>query len=417
MPKRPRSFYKIIWSYTMDDFRRPVNRVSQPSTPPSSPQLQQSPPTVAAPLQSQVSPAQPEAIPLQPLDAPTGIAPKKPRKKLLLWVVAGIVGTLILLAGGLFIWYTTQLSALNPADTNKKQITIESGTTPDQIATLLEEEKVIRSSTVFLWHTRLQGVQNNLQAGTYRLSPSESTPQIAAHISGGKVDTFNITFIPGATLADNKKAFISAGYSEEEIDAAFSKTYDSPLFAGKPAGADLEGYIYGETYNVASNATVEDILERTFEEFYAVVEENDLVARYQKHDLSLYQGIILASIVQREASSTVDDMPQISQVFHKRLSIDMPLGSDPTYQYAADKMGVPRSTTLDSPYNTRRYPGLPPGPIAVPGEKALVAVASPADGDYLYFLSGDDDITYFSRTFEEHEQNIVDHCQKKCQIL
>jgi UPF0755 protein len=95
----------------------------------------------------------------------------------------------------------------------------------------------------------------------------------------------------------------------------------------------------------------------------------------------------------------------------------MPLGSDPTYQYAADKMGVPRSTTLDSPYNTRRYPGLPPGPIAVPGEKALVAVVSPAEGDYLYFLSGDDDVTYFSRTFEEHEQNIVTHCQKKCQIL
>lgn len=401
----------------MDDFRRPINRAPQPQARQPLPQQPARPATTPQPQPQQPLPVQPEAIPSQPLDSPTGISPKKPRKKLFIWIIAGIVGTLALLAGGLFLWYSTQLSALNPADTDKKQVTIESGTTPDQIASLLEEEKVIRNAMAFLWYARIQGVQNSLQAGTYRLSPSESTPQIVAHISGGKVDTFNITFIPGATLADNKKAFISAGYSEEEIDAAFSKTYDSPLFTGKPAEADLEGYIYGETYNVASNATVEEILERTFEEFYSVVEENNLIARYKEYDLTLYQGIILASIVQREASSTVDDMPQISQVFHKRLSIDMPLGSDPTYQYAADKMGVPRSTTLDSPYNTRRYAGLPPGPIAVPGERALVAVASPAEGDYLYFLSGDDDVTYFSRTFEEHEQNIVDHCQKKCQIL
>lgn len=405
----------------MDDFRRPVNRAPQPVPPrplqqPLQPQQPQQPP-VAPPVQPQTPPVQPDLSLSQPLDTPTGISPKKPRKKRLLWVILGIIGTLVLLAGGLFFWYTTQLSPLNTADTTKKEVTIESGTTPDQIAVLLEEEKVIRSSVAFLWYSRIQGVQNNLQAGTYRLSPSESTPEIVAHISGGKVDTFNITFIPGATLADNKKAFISAGYSEEEVDAAFLKSYESPLFAGKPAEADLEGYIYGETYNVASDATVEEILERTFEEFYGVVQENDLIARYEKHDMTLYQGIILASIVQREASSTVDDMPQISQVFHKRLAMDMPLGSDPTYQYAADKMGVPRSTTLDSPYNTRRYPGLPPGPIAVPGEKALVAVASPAKGDYLYFLSGDDDVTYFSRTFEEHEQNIVTHCQKKCQIL
>lgn len=360
--------------------------------------------------------SQPELLP-QPLDAPTGISPKKPRKKLRSWIISAIVGLIILIVGSIFAWYSIQLSPLNSSDTSRKLVKIELGTTPDQIASLLEDEKVIRNATAFLWYTRIQGVQNTLQAGTYRLSASESTPQIAEHISSGKVDTFNITFIPGATLADNRKAFISAGYSEEEVDAAFSKTYDSPLFEGKPANADLEGYIYGETYNVGSDASVEDILELVFDEFYGVVQENNLVAQYKAHDLTLYQGIILASIVQREASSTVDDMGQIAQVFHRRLSIDMPLGSDPTYQYAADKMGVPRSTTLDSPYNTRIHTGLPPGPIAVPGEKALLAVANPAEGDYLYFLSGDDDKTYFSRSLEEHERNIVDHCQKKCQIL
>ena len=88
-----------------------------------------------------------------------------------------------------------------------------------------------------------------------------------------------------------------------------------------------------------------------------------------------------------------------------------------TYQYIADKQGIERRIDLDSPYNTRRYVGLPPGPIATPGVDALRAVANPAPGDYLYFLSGDDDVTYFGRTLQEHERNIIDHCAKKCQII
>ena len=94
----------------------------------------------------------------------------------------------------------------------------------------------------------------------------------------------------------------------------------------------------------------------------------------------------------------------------------MVLGSDVTYQYIADKTGVTRDPGLDSPYNTRRYPGLTPTPIASPGKAALLAVANPAAGDYIYFLSGDDDVTYFAHTYAEHERNIVDYCQKKCSV-
>ena len=92
----------------------------------------------------------------------------------------------------------------------------------------------------------------------------------------------------------------------------------------------------------------------------------------------------------------------------------MTLGSDVTYQYAADKLGVARDPNLDSPYNTRKYKGLPPGPISSPGLSALQAAAAPASGDYLFFLSGDDNKTYFAHTNEQHEQNILQHCQKKC---
>ena len=146
-----------------------------------------------------------------------------------------------------------------------------------------------------------------------------------------------------------------------------------------------------------------------------MLEQNQLQEAFAEQGLSLYEGITLASIIQREAIG--GDEPQIAQVFYSRLSIGMELGSDVTYQYIADKTGVARDVNLDSPYNTRRYVGLPPGPIASPGVDALLATANPAEGDYLYFLSGDDDVTYFARTLEEHETNIREHCQQKCQII
>ncbi|HRN90765.1 MAG TPA: endolytic transglycosylase MltG, partial [Candidatus Saccharibacteria bacterium] len=237
----------------------------------------------------------------------------------------------------------------------------------------------------------------------------------------------DITFYPGATLfdksdtADNKKLDVQtvlkrAGYNDSEITAAFDKTYNGPLFAGKPVGSDIEGYVYGDTYKFNKNATVEQILQRTFDEFYGVVQKNDLVDKFKSHGLNLYQGITLASIVQREAYNA-NDQKQVAQVFYSRLAIGMQLGSDVTYQYIADKLGVPRDTNLDSPYNTRRYTGLPPGPIATPGLSALMAVAEPAEGDYLYFLAGDDGKVYFAHTNAEHESNIQKHCQIGCSTL
>ncbi len=418
MRKLQQSFFKTTWSSIMDDFRRkPVNKVPlgsdvRPVTPVQTP----SNPVEPAELTNQQS----ESIAPQPLDVPTGIttpAPKKSKMKRIIWIIVSLLVVLLAAAGTIFAWYTTHLSPVDSSDSNKRVVKIEAGSTPSIIADTLKENGVIRDQTAFLWYTRIKGVQNSLQAGSYRLAPSESTPQIVEHLSNGKVDTFSITFLPGATLEDNRKAFIAAGYSEEEVDTGLAKTYDSPLFEGKPANADLEGYIYGETYTFGTDTTVEAILEHVFEEYYSVIKENNLVAAFAAKDFTLYQGITLASIIQREASPKGDDMPQIAQVFYSRLAIDMPLGSDVTYQYIADKLGVQRSTDLDSHYNTRRYAGLPPGPISVPGKKALLAVANPASGDYLYFLSGDDNITYFARTNAEHEANIRNHCQEKCQII
>ena len=409
----------------MDEFRRrPVNRVNgAPAQPVRS--------VATSPVVTPVSVPQPTT----PKDAPvgasepltpqeitekggTGIAPpKKSKKKIIIWSIVAIILAGLLTLGGLWAWYQVQLSPVDSANKDRKLVVIAENSLPSQIADELKEQGVIRNQTAFLVHARLSGVQNNLQAGTYRLSPSESTPQIVDHLVNGKVDVFSLTFLPGATLADNRQVFLDAGYGTTEVDAALAKEYTSPLFQTKPATADLEGYIYGETYSFGTNTSVEAILTSIFDHYYGIVEENGLVAKYKAQNLTLFQGITLASIVQREASPGGDDMAQIASVFYNRLKEGMPLGSDVTYQYIADKTGVTRDPTLDSPYNTRRYPGLPPGPIAAPGLKALIAVGSPASSDYLYFLSGDDNITYFAKTLDQHEANIRNHCQEKCKII
>ncbi|MDB5161728.1 MAG: Endolytic murein transglycosylase [Candidatus Saccharibacteria bacterium] len=390
MPKRQRSSYKTIWKVTMD--KRPLNPPPKPIEPPVIP---------------------------QPIEATeTGLVIKKKwskRRKIVLFSGIGVLLALIIIVLGGVIWYQVSLSPLGSNKNELIKVTIAPNTSPNAIGNLLVEKKIIRSSDAFSVYTRLTGTRNKLQAGIYRLSPSETTPRIVEHLTNGTVDTFDITFLPGATLSENRKVLLDAGYTDEEVEAGLNAVYTSALFDTKPASADLEGYIYGDTYKFGAGATVSDILNYTFETYLGVITKNDLVTKFKARNLTLYQGITLASIIQRE--SVGGDEAQIAEVFYNRLAQGMVLGSDVTYQYIADKTGVARDPNLDSPYNTRRFAGLPPGPIATPGLASLKAVATPAEGDYLFFLSGDDDVTYFARTNAEHEQNITDHCKVKCSTL
>ena len=367
----------------------------------------------------------------QPINGqPSGL--KNPQKgfsrKFLLWVVSLIIAIILGVVASGIIWYSVQLSPVGNDKGQLKLITIAPGSTQSQIGNELEKLSIIRSATAFDIYTRLSGKQNVLQAGTYRLSPAETIPQIVEHFVNGSVDQFSITFYPGATLTDttnNSKKYdvttilTKAGYSSQEISTALKETYDSPLFVSKPAGNDLEGYVYGETYNFNTGATVSDILKGTFAEFYKVVQANNLVKDFASHELNLYKGITLASIVQREINSPQGNQPstdqkQATQVFYSRLGINMPLGSDVTSIYIAHKTGQEPDYGLVSPYNTRLSIGLPPGPIAVPGLTALLAVAQPATTNYLFFLSGDDGAIRFASNIAEHEANRVNYCKEAC---
>jgi len=407
------------------DFNHKPRPAGQPVGPPRpaqplAPRPFQPVPTQPQPLSTTPTPdltpvAPPVSQPIQPNTAGLKVKKSSKGKKIALFTLLGLFIIILGLAAAGYSWYQSQLSPVGSNKDELVKVTIPKDSAPSTIGQILKEKNVIRSEEAFALYTRISKTQNSLQAGAYRISPSESTPEIVEHLTSGRVDTFDITFLPGSTLAQNRQVLIKAGFSESEVDAGLSASYDSPLFDGKPASADLEGYIYGETYKFGSDATVKEILAHTFEIYNEFVSENDLVAKFKAQDLTLYQGIILASIVQRE--SIGGDEPEIASVFYNRLANGTELGSDVTYQYIADKTGVARDVNLDSPYNTRRYTGLPPGPIAAPGKNALLAVANPAQTDYLFFLSGDDDVTYYGTTLAEHEENIKAHCQQKCSIL
>lgn len=311
-----------------------------------------------------------------------------------------------------------------------QSFSVESGAGVGDIASDLKSAGLIRDELVFQVYARLNSGGKSLKAGTYELNPGMSVAEITETLlHGGKDNVFSFTIFPGETISAIKKKLVDVGYSAEEVDTAFAGTYNgaeySWMFDGKPEGSSLEGYIYGETYEFYKDDDVKTIIEKTLKEMARVLKENDFQAKFAAHELNLYQGITLASIVQREANNA-EDQAKVAQIFYNRLHQDIPLGSDVTVQYAVDLVDPNRETytnnalalEIDSEYNTRKNPGLPYGPIANPGLSALQAAATPDEsmGEYIYFLTGDDGLMYYSITDSEHQQNIVDHCQELCGV-
>lgn len=344
---------------------------------------------------------------------------KRVFRKRILVVFTVLLFCFISFCGILFLSYN---SAINYKTNNSKKVNfnISKGESLDLIAQKLADKKIIISKNSFIFYARMNN-KRNILAGSYQLSSSMTIPEVLDILNKGQaVDSFNITFLPGGTVKMAKNALLKAGYSKNEIDDAFSKDYSGEfptLFSGKPKNTDLEGFLYGQTHNFKKGTKVENILRRYFADFEAKIKELNLENKFKQKGLSLYEGIILSSIVQKETLSDFEDQQKVAGVFYNRIKAGMTLGSDVTYQYIADKTGAERTPNLESPYNLRKYKGLTPTPIATPGLSALKATASPAEHNYLFFLSGDDDKTYYGRTDIEHQDNIKKYCAKKCLIL
>ncbi len=237
-----------------------------------------------------------------------------------------------------------------------------------------------------------------------------------------QAETFAFTIRPGETIYDIKKNLIAAGYTEAEVNEALAAEYDFDFLQGRPEGASLEGYLFGETHEFYATATATEVIQKFLEGTEQVIRENNLTEQFAAQGLTLNEGFILASVVQKEAAAS--DMPTVAQVFLSRLKYGIPLGSDVTVSYALDTIDPDREAytdnssalQVDSCYNTRLYAGLPCGAISNPGLSALLAVANPTDTNYLYFLTGDDGKMYYSYTEAEHIQNAALYCLELCKV-
>jgi len=328
-----------------------------------------------------------------------------------------VLSLLIICAGIAATWWTTSLRPVDSADTKTRQFIVDKGASTDQIATALQKAGFIRNALVFKIYVRLN--HKIIEAGTHLLSPSYSTPKIADKLAQAKADEIEIQVPPGLTLKQLRATWKKYGYTDSEIDAAYVADYASPLFNGRPDNLPvktrLEGYIYPETYRIYSGDKLETVIKKALNQFEQVAAANDLSAKFAAKNLSFYQGVTLASLVLREVSNN-DDQKTVAAVFFNRLRAGMTLGSDPTYTYAYNQGYCKvNSSACDSPYNTYRSGGLPPGPIANVGLSALLAVAYPIETDYYYFVAGDGvdaGKTFFAATAEEHAANIAAHCSK-----
>lgn len=389
---------------------------------------------------------------------------KQPKKKSFMKKIIIALVILLTVAGlgafGAYTWYEKQLAAPknfsckfnSPAaaatsegseenpDCHYQKFEIKTNQTIGDIAENLKKAGLIRSDFAFKTYLKLSSKSAKIKAGTYSLRANLSAKEIVEQMEKGVAssEVFNLTVLPGETLKEIKQKLIKLGYLSEQIDTALLKKYDSPVLKGlydnegkltnpaQPANVALEGYLYGETYQFYKGETVEHIFETMINQLNSVVVANHIEEKFQKRGFSLREGLILASIIQKEAHS--EDMPGVSMVFQNRLKVGMTLGSDVTATYAADLVNPNRDRNdpnnnlrvleTDNLYNTRKHTGLTPGPICSPGITAILAVAEPDENkrSMRYFLTGDDGKMYYSVTDTEHTQKIRDYCQKLCSV-
>ena len=317
--------------------------------------------------------------------------------------IFGIAGSVLLLASILGVYYY-----FLPIGSPKEEIsfTIQQHQSLRAIADSLKQHQIITSSKVLLIWLRITGYERKIQAGKITLSRGDGVFRASKKLLHAEPVEIGITIPEGLTIeqtAQRIQSTISIN-TAEFIQLCFDSSF---IRKNGLEESSLEGYLYPDTYRFPENVKPADIIRKMLKQFddawTTLISNPAVTSGFTKHDI-----VTLASIVEKEA--TLDsERSRIAAVFHNRLKLGYPLGADPTVRYALKKFNGPlRVSELNSssPYNTRKYTGLPPGPICSPGKKSLAAVIEPASTNELYFVakwdgSGEHD---FSLTNEEHER-------------
>lgn len=273
----------------------------------------------------------------------------------------------------------------------------------------LVQAGVIRDLATYRTALWMNGQGRHLKAGDYRFDHAMTPFEVIDKIARGDVYVISVTFPEGLTFAEMAKIFESHGLGPAASFVHAAKD-PAPIRDLDPAAKDLEGYLFPETYALPRRTDAAKLVRMMVARFDKVFTP-ELRQAAAARNLTVRQAVTLASIVEKETAKA-DERPLVAAVYATRLRIGMPLQCDPTVIYALAKAGRyggnihKDDLSFDSPYNTYRYPGLPPGPIASPGRASLDAAVHPADADFLYFVSRNDGSHEFARTLEEHNRNV-----------
>ena len=341
------------------------------------------------------------------------------RSLVIILVVLIIIGLTAVAAVNYFY-----LSLLEPVDPTLVEeyviVEIPSGAGTEAIAEILEREGLIQNTIAFRYYVRSNNLGHTFMAGTYQLSPAMDVEQIANKLQSGDIysETTWFTIPEGYTieqmadrledegLVDGTKFLGLADNPTESILDAFPE-----LRSVDDSEVDylLEGYLYPDTYEIYINTTEEEIIKLMLTRMNRVIDEESKT-RAEQLDLNIHEVLAIASLIEREAA-VAHERDRISGVIHNRLEIGQLLQIDATIQYILGETKeflTYADLEIPSPYNTYKYPGLPPGPIAAPGQPSIEAALYPEDTDYFYYNYKYDDTGehFFSKTYEEHLENV-----------
>jgi UPF0755 protein len=321
-----------------------------------------------------------------------------------------LIVLIIAVTGALgFLVYRRTLEPYKGYQAAEQFTDLREGSAASEIGRRLVEAGVVRDRLTFEVVLRLSGEARRLQAGEYRFDRPMTPAAVLDKIRRGDVYQHRITFPEGLTIAEMAALLESRGlgtaasFMEAVKDASLVEAYD-------PKVRDLEGYLFPQTYALPRGTPASTLIQMMVDRFEQAFPPA-LRQAAAELGLTVRQAVTLASLVEKETSRD-DERPLVAAVYLNRLKKRMPMQCDPTVIYALRKAGryngnlTRANLEFDSPYNTYRYPGLPPGPIAAPGRPSLEAAAMPAVVDYLYFVSRNDGSHVFASTLAEHNRNV-----------
>lgn len=334
------------------------------------------------------------------------------KKKLNTNIILALGGLCIAVAVGVNVYFNSLGNNAGFAANESMLIVVKPGMTTADIAELLHEKKLVANPKAFRYHAQWQGLDAKLQAGLYQLEGGSTNKEIIDTLAKGTIKTIRMTIPEGLSVVRLAKRLAREGLVDENKFLAAAKSLKVyPYMASDNPAIEYpcEGFLYPATYEVSVGSTEEELLQRLLDQFNKVAQEDKLKEQAEAQGKSLYEIVTMAAMVELEAVHE-DEQARIAGVFWNRLDIDMPIQSDTTVQYLfggeQKEVVLYKDLEIDSPYNTYKYPGLPPGPIASPGLAAMLATLRPEKTDYLYFVAKKDGYHQFSRSLAEHNEAI-----------